>query len=161
MSVRELETPNPPDPKGRAGQLFPAPQAENCLGKCSALYRGFLGFHLQRPELNCSLGHKKMNVVVSKSPADVWEIRELQHGQRFKVLAELLWLIQRQTECQRARFIPKKTSPTNILESKDFLVSQQNFPCRSKTLLLRFLIAEAILSPSGNAHVSLQQIISK
>lgn len=80
MSDRELEASNRPDPKGRVGQLFSAPQAENCCGKCSALYRGFLGFYLQRPELNCSLGHKKMNVVVSKSPADVWEITELQYG---------------------------------------------------------------------------------
>jgi len=80
MSDRELETTSPSDPKGRAGQLFPAPQTENCFGECSALCRGFLGFHLQRPELNSSLGHEKMNVVISKSPADVWEITELQHG---------------------------------------------------------------------------------
>lgn len=77
ISDRELEATSPPDPKGKAGQLLPAPQAENCLGKHSTLCRGFLGFHLQRPELNCSLGHMKMKMVVSKSLADVWEIRKL------------------------------------------------------------------------------------
>lgn len=161
MSDKELEMTSLPNPKGRAGQLFPAPQAENCFGKCSALCRGFLGFHLQRPELNCSLGHKKINVVVSKSPADVWEITELNHGERFKVAEELLGLIQRQTQFQRARFILMKTSSTNTLESKDFLLSQQNFPCRSKTVPLRFLMGEAILSRSGNAHMPFQQIMYK
>lgn len=100
MSVRELETTSPLIPKGRAGQLFPAPQAENWFGKCSALCGGFLGFHLPRPELNCSLACKKMNVVVSKSQADVWEITKLQNSQRFEVTVELLWLTQRQTESE-------------------------------------------------------------
>lgn len=131
MSDKELEMTSVPNPKGRAGQLFPAPQAENCFGKCSALCRGFLGFHLQRPELNCSLGHKKINLVVSKSPADVWEITELNHGERFKV-AELLGLIQRQTQFQRARFILMKTSSTNILESKDFFTVSAEFPLQKQ-----------------------------
>lgn len=121
MSDRELEASNRPDLKRRGGQLFSALRAENCFGKHSALCRGFLGFYLQRPELNCGLGHKKMNVVVSKSPADVWEITELQYGYMFTVTGELS--IRRQS----VRFMPTKTSSTNVLESKNFFSISAEF----------------------------------